>query len=562
LPQANRPETKQRRRKYDACVYTVAMMTNLFVSLRARALARKLRALPFAAALLLLSHAGFAADLRIGMAADVTSIDPHQVNIAPNNAVAWHVFDALTLVDADTRLVPGLATSWRAVDSTTWEFKLRRGVKFHDGSDFSAEDVVFSMDRAAELGAKGGQFAQFVKPIVSKQIIDPYTIRFKTATPYAMVPYDLNSIYIVSRKAAAGAGTEDFNSGKAAVGTGPFKLAAFKRGDRVELVRNESYWGAADNKTAAWDKVSLRILPNDPARTAALLSGDVDAIENIPTADAARFKSNSNFRLEQKVSWRTIFFHLDQYRDAPPGVTDKNGKPLGKNPFKDARVREAIAMAINRQAIVARAMEGFALPASNIVAPPVFGHDASLKPAAYDPEGAKKLLAAAGYPDGFSIVLAAPNNRYVNDDQVAQVVAQMLARAGIAVARVETHPAATYFTKARNGDFGFAMLGWGSFSGDLALRTLVASVNPEKGYGTWNWGHYSNAKVDQLVSQALGAVDPAKREVVARDAMGIAMRDYAVIPVHHQIASWAMKKSLAYTPRTDEFTFAHQFRQQ
>jgi peptide/nickel transport system substrate-binding protein len=510
----------------------------------------------------LLAFASHAADLRIGMGADVTSIDPHQVNISPNNAVGWHLFDALTHVDADTRLIPGLATSWRAVDGTTWEFKLRRGVKFHDGSDFTAEDVVFSMDRAAELGAKGGQFAQFVRPIVSKQVVDPYTIRFRTATPYAMVPYDLNSIYIVSKKAAAGAATEDFNSGKAAVGTGPYKLLAFKRGDRVELARNDGYWGAVDGKSAAWDKVSLRILPSDPARTAALLSGDVDAIENIPTADAARIKSNPAFRLEQKVSWRTIFFHLDQYRDAPPGVTDKNGKPLAKNPFKDVRVRTAIAMAINRQAIVDRAMEGFALPASNIVAPPVFGYNSGVKAMAYDPEGAKKLLAAAGYPEGFSIVLAAPNNRYVNDDQVAQVVAQMLARAGIAVSRVETHPAATYFTKARNGDFAFAMLGWGSFGGDLALRTLVAGVNADKGFGTWNWGRYANSKVDQLVEQALASVDPAKREAAAREAMGIAMADHAVIPVHHQIASWAMKKGLAYVPRTDEFTFAQHFRPQ
>ncbi len=526
------------------------------------AMARKFALTLIAFALALAGQAAIAADLRIGLAADVTSIDPHQVNIAPNNAVAWHVFDALTHVDADTRLVPGLATSWRAIDGTTWEFKLRRGVKFHDGSDFSAEDVVFSMDRAAELGARGGQFAQFVKPIVSKQIVDPFTIRFKTATPYAMVPYDLNSIYIVSRKAAAGAGTEDFNSGKAAIGTGPFRLAAFKRGDRVELLRNDAYWGSADAKGTAWDKVSLRILPSDPARTAALLSGDVDAIENIPTADAARLKSNAAFRLEQKVSWRTIFFQLDQYRDAPPGVTDKSGRPLAKNPFKDVRVREAIAMAINRQAIVSRTMEGFALPAGNIVAPPVFGYDNSVKPAAYDAEGARKLLAAAGYPDGFSIVLAAPNNRYVNDDQVAQVVAQMLARAGIAVSRVETHPAATYFTKARNGDFAFAMLGWGSFAGDLALRTLLATISAEKGHGAWNWGHYSNAKIDQLVVQSLASVDAVKREAAAREAMGMAMRDYAVIPVHHQIASWAMKKSIAYVPRTDEFTFAHQFRQQ
>ena len=184
-----------------------------------------------------------AAELRIGLAADVTSLDPHYLNVAPNNNAAWHVFDALVHVDANARLVPGLAVSWRAIDPTTWEFKLRKGVKFHDGSDFTAEDVIFSLERAATLAASPGPFASFVKPITAKKIVDPQTIRFKTAAPYAMLPYDLNSIFIVSKKAATGASTEDFNSGRAAVGTGPYKLVRFARGDRIELARNDAYWG-------------------------------------------------------------------------------------------------------------------------------------------------------------------------------------------------------------------------------------------------------------------------------------------------------------------------------
>ena len=497
-----------------------------------------------------------AADLRIGMSADVTSIDPHQINVAPNNAVGWHIYDALTHVDADTRLVPGLALSWRAIDQTTWEFKLRRGVKFHDGSTFTADDVAFSIDRANELGKSGGQYASFVKSIVSRRIVDAHTIRFKTATAYAMLPHDLNSIFMVSRK-AAGASTEDFNAGKAAIGTGPFKLVRFARGDRVELTANTDYWG----DKSPWERVTLRILPDDKSRISALLAGDVDAIENVPTADVAELKTNSALRLEQKVSWRTLFFHLDQYREDAPGVSDKSGRPLGKNPFKDARVREAIAKAINRQAMVERVMEGLALPASNLVAPPVFGFNAAIKAIPYDVEGAKRLLAAAGYPDGFALTLAAPNNRYVNDDQIAQAVAQMLARVGIRV-QVETLPAAAYFTKARNGEFGFALLGWGSFSGDLALRALVATSNPEKGYGTWNWGHYSNPAIDRLVERGLATVVDKQRAELAQQAMALAMQDYAVIPLHHQIASWAMKKGLVYGARTDEYTFAHHFRPQ
>ena len=490
------------------------------------------------------------ADLRIGVSADITSLDPHLTNIAPNNNAAWHVFEALTHVDADARLIPGLAESWRAVDATTWEFKLRRGVKFHDGADFTADDVTASIDRAKRMESSGGQFAGFVKPVKQARAVDAHTLRFTTDKPYAMLPYDLNSLFIVSRKAAQAA-TEDFNNAKLAIGTGPFKLAAFKRGDRVEFTRNDAYWGAKP----AWDKALLRILPSDPARIAALLSNEVDMIDSIPTADAVRLKGNANFTLATKVSWRTLFFHLDQSRDNPPGVTAKDGKPLGKNPFKDIRVRQAISKAINRAAIAERVMEGFALPASNLVSPPVFGHVKALTPDAFDADGARKLLVEAGFPDGFTMTVAAPNNRYVNDDQLAQAVAQMLARIGIQT-KVETHPAATYFTKARNGEFAFAMLGWGSFSGDLALRSLLATPDAAKGYGTWNWGKHSLPRVDQLLDQGFATTDEKKREAIAIEAATLALRNYGVIPLHHQIASWAMKRNLGYAARTDEYTFA------
>ncbi len=505
--------------------------------------------------LLALAAAAGAANLRIGMSADVTSIDPHFVNITPNNNIAWHVFEALTHVDEDARLVPGLAESWRPVGPTTWEFKLRRGVKFHDGSELTAEDVAFSIDRPATLTASPGPFTTFTRPIVAKEIVDRHTIRLTTAAPYAMVPYDMNSVFIVSKKAAAGATTEDFNSGKAAVGTGPYRFARFLRGDRVELVRNDAYWGPKPG----WDKVTFRIVPSDGARVSALLADDLDAIEYVPTADLKRVRSTPRFRLEQKVSWRTIFFTLDQHRDRPPGVTDKGGRPLERNPFKDPRVREAIAKAINRQAIADRVMDGAAAPASNLVAPPVPGHVASLKPDAYDLEGARKLLAAAGYPEGFTLTLAAPNNRYLNDDQIAQTVAQMLARVGIE-AKVTALPLAAYFPKARALEFPFAMLGWGSFSGDLALRSLAMTYDAEKGTGAWNWGRYANPKVDRLVTQALATVDDAKREALAREAMTLAMADRPVILLHHQFASWAMRRELRYAARTDEYTFAHHFR--
>lgn len=504
-----------------------------------------LGALPFPAA---------AQALRIGMAADVTAVDPHYANIAPNNAVAWHVFDALANVDADTRLIPGLATSWRALDDTTWEFVLRKGVRFHDGSPFDARDVEFSIRRAAALAKQGGQFGGFVRAISEIRVVDSHTIRFKTAKPHAVLPQDLNSIFIVSR-ALGDAGSEDFNAGRAAVGTGPFRLESFARGDRVNLVRNETYWG----EKPAWARVTLRILPQDAARIAALLAGDVDAIENIPTADVARISRDEHLRVARKTSWRTIFLHLDQSRDTPPGVTDAAGKPLARNPFRDRRVRAALSVAIDRKALVDKVMEGLAVPASNLVAPPVFGHDDSLRLPRYDPKVARQLLADAGYPDGFRLTLATPNNRYVNDEQVAQAVAQMWARIGVRVARIEALPAAIYFTKARKGEFGVALLGWGSYAGDLALRALVATPSVEEGLGTWNWGGYSDAQLDRLVKQALGSVDQTRREALAKAAMAIAVNDYAVIVLHHQVATWAMRSNLHYAGRTDEYTLAQFF---
>ena len=333
--------------------------------------------------------------LTIGLSSDITSIDPQWNNSGPNVSLSTHLFEPLTLTDRNGRLIPGLATSWRAVDPLTWEFKLRPGVKFHDGSDLTADDVVFSLERPKTLQGSPASFASFVRPITDVVAVDKLTVRIRTAAPHVLVPYDLNSIFIVSKKATLAAGSSaDFDAGRSAIGTGPFKLVAFKRGDRVELARNDGYWGVKP----AWDKVTFRMVSNDAARIAALLSGDVDVIENVPTADVAKIAADARFKVDRQTSWRTIFWHMDQYRDVTPFATDKSGKPLAKNPFKDARVRLAVSKAINRDAIVSRVMEGLAVPASNLVSPGIFGHNPAIKVEAYDPAGAKRLLAEAGYP--------------------------------------------------------------------------------------------------------------------------------------------------------------------
>ena len=496
-----------------------------------------------------------AADLRIGLSADVTTMDPHFLASQPNLTVGYHVFDALVHVDEKTRLIPGLATTWRAIDATTWEFKLRAGVKFHDGAELTVEDVLFSLERPLNIKGSPGGFASYVRVIASKEAVDKQTIRIKTSIPYGALPEDLNSIMIVSKKHAANAAPEDFESGKATIGTGPYKFVRFARGDRVDYVRNDNYWGGRP----AWEKLTLRILPTDPVRTAALLSGELDVIEHVPSADRERLSKNKDLRIDQAISWRTIFLHLDQYRNNPPLITDSAGKPLGKNPFMDIRVRRAMSMAINRQAIVDRVMEKLAVPAANIVSPGVFGHNGDLKPEVYNPDGAKKLLAEAGYPNGFTVTLSGPNNRYINDEQVLQAVAQMLSRIGINT-KVEALPLNAFLGKVRKEETSFNMLGWGSFAGDLALRSLLATPNPERAWGAWNWGRSSNAKLDQMIAQSLGTVDAKAREAVARDAAALAMSTVPVIPPHHQIVTWAMKANISYTPRTDEFTFAHLFK--
>jgi len=498
-----------------------------------------------------------AAELKIAVAADVTSIDPHFFNLFPNNNVAEHIFDKLVQMDPDSKLIPGLATSWKPIDDKTWEFKLRKGAKFTDGTELTAEDVAFSIDRVPNVPNSPGPFSAYTKAIIAKEIVDPYTIRFKYAAPYPLAPNDLSTIYIVSKKVATGATTEDFNSGKAAIGSGRYKLVKYTSGDHIDLVRNDNYWG----EKSPWDKVTFKIIKNESARVAALLSGDVDAIEQPPTADLARIKSDPKFTVTSKISHRVIYFNFDHLARSSPFIADKAGKQLDKNPLLDVRVRRAISKAINRPAIAERVMEGQAIPSGQLVSEKLFGHVPGLKADAYDPEGAKKLLAEAGYPDGFAITIHGPAGRYVNDEKIVQAVAQMLTRVGI-VSKVETTPMAPYSARASKQEFSFHMVGWGASTGEASspLRSLIATFNRDKGLGAVNWGRYSNVKVDYLIDQALQQVDDENRSAMLQNATKLAMEDLGIMPIHFQFTIWATTKNVAYTPRTDEYTLAFQFR--
>jgi peptide/nickel transport system substrate-binding protein len=519
-----------------------------------RALASRLLLAPLA--LVLAAAPALAANLTIGLGTDVTALDPHYHNLTPNNNVASHLFGYLVERNERSQPVPGLATEWKSIDATTWEFKLRRGVKFHDGSEFTAADVVASIERVPKVPNSPAPFTTYTKQITKIDVVDPYTIRFRTALPYPLMPSDMTQVAIISKQ-FANATTEDFNSGKAAVGTGPFKLVRYAKGDRIELVRNDAWWGGK----APWDKVTLRILTQDAARVAALLAGDVQVIENVPTADVARFKQDKRLAIYRAVSDRLMYVHLDSDRAVTPMVTDKAGKPLDRNPLKDARVRKAMSMAINRPAIVERVMEGEAVPAGQLVPDGVFGATKALKVEKFDPEGAKKLLAEAGYPDGFGITLHATNNRYVNDAKIAQALAQMLTRAGIDT-KVVAMPSATFFPQATELKFSVLQAGWSTGTGESSssLKALLMTFNKDKGFGTANRGRYSNSKVDALTEDALQTVDDLKREAYLQRATEVAIADTGLIPLHFQVSLWATRDGIAYAPRMDEQTLAHKMK--
>jgi peptide/nickel transport system substrate-binding protein len=508
-----------------------------------------------ALALLLGSACATAADLSIAVGADVTSIDPHYHNLTPNNNIAEHIFETLVTKDPKSLLKPALAVSWKAIDDLTWEFKLRKGVKFHDGSDFTAADVVASIERVPRVPNSPSPFTAYTKQIKEMVVVDPYTIRFKTATPYPLMPSDMTQVAIIA-KAAAKASTDEFNSGKAAIGTGPYRLVRYTKGDRIELSRNDTWWGG---KTP-WEKVTLRILPQDASRVAALLSGDVKVIEGVPPADVANLRREKGVNVYRTVADRLIYLHLDSNRDVSPFVTDKAGKPLDRNPLKDPRVRLAISKALNRPAVVQKVMEGEAVMSGQLVPDFLFGSTKNLKVQPFDVAGAKKLLAEAGYPDGFGLTIHAPNNRYVNDAKIAQTVAQMLSQVGIDT-KVVAMPSAPYFAQATDLKFSFMLLGWSTGTGEASssLKALLMTYNKDKGYGTANRGRYSNTKVDALTEDALQTVDDVKREAYLQRATELAIGDTGIVPLHFQVNLWATRDGITYVPRTDENTLAWKF---
>jgi len=495
--------------------------------------------------------------LTIATAATPTSIDPQFYNAGPNTALSSHMFERLIERDPVGRLLPGLAQSWRPVSETVWECQLRPGVKWHDGRDFTADDVAFSFARIPNVPNSPGNFAGFIRG-VTVEVAGPLLVRLHTARPDPMLPIQLGSVFIVSRHAGEGATTEDYNSGRAAIGTGPYRLLNHVQNDRTEMVRFDQYWGPAE----PWARVNYRTLRNNAARTAALLSGDVDVIDQVPTADLPTLRRDARVTLTQIPSLRVMYLAYDFSRqEAPRHVTDNEGRPLARNPFLDIRVRRALSFAINRTGLCDQVMEGTATPTGQWLPPGAFSYNPDIRPTPYDPAAARQLLAEAGYPDGFRMTLHTPNDRYPNDARTAQAVVQMWTRIGVRT-QVEARPWATFSNAMARQEFDARLGAWGSptVESSYLLVQMLMTFNPQAGTGAFNSGRYSNPTLDALVDRAGATVDDAERERLQREAAKLALDDEAFTPLFQFENLWATRRGIRYTARADDRTVAREAR--
>ncbi len=510
------------------------------------------------AAVLALPTAAGAAEISFAVRTDISSVDPHYHVYVPNRSTSRHIFDALTSLGPRGEVRPGLAESWKVIADDVWEFTLRDGVTFHDGTKLEADDIVFTMARAPVVPNSPSSYRTFTKRIDRVEVTGPRTVRIHTKGPSPTLLVDLSNISILSRKLADGRTTPEFNSGVAAIGTGPYRFVEWQAGNHIVLERNPAYWGGAE----PWDRVTIRPIANDGARVAALLSGDVDMIEGVPGVDRAKLAADPKLALHECDAFRIIYLHMDSARDISPGIHDVNGGPLTRNPLKDARVRRAMSMAINREGLAERLLSGQAKPAGQYLPADVAGASPNLKPLPYDPEGARALLKEAGWGGGFSLVMAGSNDRYPNDAQVAQAISQMFARVGVKT-EVNTMPASQLFSRGSKLEFSAFLSGWvGNGEASSPLVALMATYNKQTGMGASNRGRWSNPDYDAALGAALRTMDDAKRNAFYAKAAEVAVAEMGMIPVYFTVNTWATRKGLVYQPRGDEASLAMGLRPQ
>lgn len=494
-----------------------------------------------------------AQDLTVGLASEHLSMDPQFTRANTNQIIAGHVYSRLTDPGREGQTTPSLAASWENVDPLTWVVHLREGVTFHDGSPLTAEDVVYSLERAPDVPNSPASFADAVSEIAGMEIVDDMTIRFTTTQPSPLFMNNIGYVYIVSKALTEGKENADFNDGSAAIGTGAYKFVSWTPGDRIELVRNDDFWGDAP----AYENVTIRFIPNDAARIAALRSGAVDLIDQVPPLDAQALRGDDQVKIYSAPSFRIIYFGLNQ--DAlSPGLTDLDGNPLPENPLLDARVRRAVSLMIDQQAIVDRLFLGAGEAANQFINRQSFGFNPDIPEPAPDLEQAKALLTEAGYPDGFGISVYSSNDRFTGDSDLAQVLGQMLTRGGLKVNEVATLPYAVYSKAAGNNEYPTFIFSYGNATAELLRGGLATlrSRDEASGNGQLNRFNYSNPEVDTLLDAASQEFDEAKRQQMFFEVAQHVYDDTGFVPLLFQQVIWASTPDVEFDAWSDERTYA------
>ena len=512
------------------------------------ALRASLRGLVAMLAMLAVAPAAGAQVLRIGVQSPFV-VDPQLLFLGPNMAAARQIFDSLVGRDDEARWVPGLATGWRQVDERTWEFALRRGVTFQDGSPFTAADVVATLARVGAIPGNPGPYTPNLRSIVRTEVVDPFTIRIHTDRANPTLPGQLTNIFILPARLAAP--HAEASSAAVAVGTGPYRVGSFRYGEAMTLQRNDGYWGPRP----AYAQVQVRVITNDAAREAALLSDDIDLMEDVPPDDVARLRANPALRVFARPADRVVFLLPNTGADTLPLLQGAEGRALAGNPLRDLRVRQAISAAISRTALVDRVLSGQGAATMQLVPQGFTGWIPGLAVPAADPAGARALLARAGFPAGLRLTLACTNDRYVYDSRVCQTLAQMLARAGIAAA-VQAEPGSLFMARTRQGANPMPLLLYAISLSSLRdagyILALVAHTpDAAQGFGEGNRGGFSDPALDRAIEAAIVRADPG-RDAALQDAQREAMAGLGIIPLYDEYTIAAARAGVQYAPRIDE----------
>jgi peptide/nickel transport system substrate-binding protein len=479
-----------------------------------------------------------------------TSLDPHYASLITNIAYARHVFQPLVEQDARQVLRPAIARSWRVLDDTTWELELDPNARFADGRPVTAEDIAFTIARAGDVPNSPSSFRYATRPVAAVESVGPHTVRLRTHGPFPLLLNQLALVMVVPKR--DGLTTAAFNDGSAMIGSGPYRLVSWQPGQPVRYARNDAFAGAAP----AFATVEFRPIPNAGARVAALQAGDVDLIEIVPPEQFARLRTDARFAVAESPSNRLLFLTLDSGREESPHVRVPEGAPA-RNPLRDARVRRALSIAINREALVSRTLQGQAVAAGDLGPAGYFGTSPDMTPPRYDPEAARRLLAEAGFPRGFTVQVNGPNDRFVNDEQVVQAIAQFWTRIGLTTT-VEVKPRGVWLSEAAQLRYSVNLAGFSPNPEVLGmLETQIHSWDTALGLGTANRGRFSNAQIDAIIQRARTTMDNAERERLTQEATRRALRDEtALVPLYFQVNTWAMRRGVAYEARTDEMTLA------